>query len=313
LTFTISDCGIMLEPQLGMTMEQLVGTAKLAEKLGFGYLFRSDHVLPTNDRRGMDSPECWTSLGVIAASTSRIKFGPLVSPVGFRNPALLAKMACTLHSFSKGRLQLSIGAGWYEAEYRAHGFPFPDFKGRLAQFREALDIITAMVREGKVDYDGKFFSAHTDCYPRPDGRLHLVVGARTKSLVRLAGMKADEWNFFNLPAEVYQELWGVLKAAAEGREVGVSLMAPYIVGKRESDLEASAKLQASKLGQSLSPKEVLERLRGRNAPCGTVDDFVDQIRGILDSGVQRIYFQTLVPENTDMIELLADILKHQMR
>ncbi len=302
----------MLEPQLGMTMSQLVGTAKLAEDLGFGYLFRSDHVLPTNDRRGMDSPECWTSLGVIAASTSRIRFGPLVSPIGFRNPALLAKMACTLHSYSKGRLQLSIGAGWYEAEYRAHGYPFPDFKGRLAQFREALDIIAAMVREGKVDYDGKFFSAHTDCYPRPDGHLHLIIGARTRSLVKLAGTKADEWNFFNLQGEVYQELWGVLNAAAEGRDVGVSLMAPYLVGKSESDLEASARLQASRLGQSLSPKEVLDRLRARNAPCGTVDDFVEQVRGILDSGVQRIYFQTLVPENTAMIELLADTLKHRI-
>src|ERR1700746_3135026 len=111
----------MLEPQLGMAMNEFIDNVKMTERLGFGYLFRSDHLLPTDDRRGIDSPECWASLGAIAASTHKIRFGPMVSPVGFRNPALLAKMACTLHSFSGGRLQLSAGAGWYEPEFRAHG------------------------------------------------------------------------------------------------------------------------------------------------------------------------------------------------
>jgi alkanesulfonate monooxygenase SsuD/methylene tetrahydromethanopterin reductase-like flavin-dependent oxidoreductase (luciferase family) len=309
VTFSIKDAGIMLEPQLGMSMDQLVKTSRLAEELGFGYLFRSDHLLPTNDKRGIDSPECWTSLGAIAASTSKLRFGPLVSPIGFRNPALLAKMACTLHSYSKGRLQLAIGAGWYESEYRSHGYSFPGFSERLAQFREALEIITALVREGRADIDGKYFSAHTDCYPRPHGDLHLIIGARTKSLVRLAGRRADEWNFFNLGDEPYQELWGVLNPAAEGRKVEVSMMTPYLIAKNQSELEASAKLQASKLGQSLSPKEVVERLNARRAPCGTVSDFVEQVRGVVESGVQKVYFQTLVPENIGMIELLADTLK----
>ena len=89
---SIADCGIMLEPQLGMSAADIVNMAHLTERLGFGYLFRSDHLLPTDGRRGIDSPECWTTLGAIAASTQKVKFGPLVSPVGFRNPALLAKI-----------------------------------------------------------------------------------------------------------------------------------------------------------------------------------------------------------------------------
>ena len=305
----IGACGIMVEPQLGMSMEQLVGVARLTEELGFGYFFGSDHILPTNDRRGVESPECWTSLGTIAASTTKVRFGPLVSPIGFRNPALLAKMACTLHSYSGGRLQLSLGAGWYEAEYRAHGFPFPDFRTRRDQFREALDIIVAIVRDGQVDIDGTHFSAHTDCHPRPLGDIHIIVGARTKSLVRLAGAKADEWNFFHLPEDVYRELRGTLTESARGRKVEVSTMTPYLVGKTQSDLEASAKLQASRLGQQLSPGEVIQRLRGRGAPCGVADDFTAQVRGIIESGVQKVYFQTLVPENRAMIELLRDTLK----
>jgi alkanesulfonate monooxygenase SsuD/methylene tetrahydromethanopterin reductase-like flavin-dependent oxidoreductase (luciferase family) len=299
----------MLEPQLGMTMDQLLKTARQAEELGFGYFFRSDHILPTNDKRGMDSPECWTSLGAVAASTGRIKFGPMVTPIGFRNPALLAKMACTLHSFSHGRLQLAVGAGWYEAEYRAHGFPFPDFRTRVAEFREALEIISAMVTDGRVDFDGKYFSAHTDCLPRPDGHLSLIVGGRTKPVVRLAAEFADEWNFFHMSNEEFSGLMAVLQGTMGGSEVEATEMGPFMIAKDESGLEENAKLQAKKLGQEISSKELIARLRERDAPCGTVEEFVDQLLAKSKAGIKRMYFQTLVPENTTMTELLADTLK----
>ena len=307
--FTIEDSGIMLEPQLGMSMDQLVGVARQAEALGFGHFFRSDHILPTNDRRGMDSPECWTSLGAVAASTTRVKFGPMVSPIGFRNPALLAKMACTLHSFSKGRLQLAVGAGWYEAEYRAHGYPFPDFKTRVAQFGEALDIMTALINTGRADYDGKHFSAHTDCLPRPSGHMHLIIGGRTRPVIRLAGRFADEWNFFRMSQSELEGFLPTLQTASAGRTVEVTEMGPYLIAKNQQKLEEYAARQISKLGQTITPKELFARLKGRDAPFGTVDDFVGQLAAKAAAGVKRVYFQTLVPENTEMVELLADTLK----
>ena len=310
LKLTIGDCGVMVEPQLGMTMEQLVNTAKQAEELGFGYFYRSDHILPTNNKRGIDSPECWTSLGAVAAATTRVKFGPMVTPIGFRNPALLAKMACTLHSFSHGRLQLAVGAGWYEAEYKAHGYPFPDFRTRVAQFTEALEIINALVNEGRSDFDGKYFSAHTDCLPRPSGHVHTIIGGRTKPVVRLAGRFADEWNFFRMSKEDVAGLKSVLEAASGTRNVEITEMGPYMVARNEEGLERFAKLQAEKLGMDLSSKELLARLRARDAPCGTVEEFVAQLAAKSDSGVRRVYFQTLVPENSEMTELLADTLKH---
>jgi alkanesulfonate monooxygenase SsuD/methylene tetrahydromethanopterin reductase-like flavin-dependent oxidoreductase (luciferase family) len=306
---SIKDFGLMLEPQLGMSPVQLVETARLAEELGFGYLFRSDHLLPTDGRRGIDSPECWTSLGAIAASTKSLKFGPMVTPIGFRNPALLARMACTVHSLSGGRLQLSMGAGWYEAEYIANGFRFPQFTERLGQFREALTIVTSLVREGRADFDGKYFTAHTDCLPRPSGRLHLIIGAKSKSMVRLAARVADEWNVLVSPSEVFKELKEVFDAAVGSRKVLISEMGPFIIGRNEGELEASARLQASKLGQAVSPQELLKRIRGRNALCGIPEDFLEQVRAKVDAGIGRIFFQTLVPENTDMIELLADTLQ----
>jgi alkanesulfonate monooxygenase SsuD/methylene tetrahydromethanopterin reductase-like flavin-dependent oxidoreductase (luciferase family) len=302
----------MVEPQLGMTMEGLVEIAKKTEELGFGYFFRSDHILPTDERRGIDSPECWTSLGVLAASTSRVKFGPLVSPIGFRNPALLAKMACTIHSISQGRLQLGVGAGWYEVEYRAHGYPFPGFRTRVAQFAEALEIISAMINKGKVDYEGTYFSAHTDCMPRPRGHMHMIIGGRTKPVVRLAAKFADEWNTFRSLSSDLKGLKALLAESSGGRTPDVTEMGPYLIAESKSKLEEYAALQASNLGQKISPGDVIARMKARGAPCGTVQEFVDQLRSVADSGFKRVYFQTLVPQNTAMIELLADTLKGRL-
>jgi len=299
----------MVEPQLGMSMDGLLGIASKAEELGFGYFFRSDHILPTDARRGMDSPECWTSLGVISASTRRIKFGPLVSPIGFRNPALLAKMACTVHSISHGRLQLGVGAGWYEAEYRAHGYQFPGFRTRVAQFAEALEIISAMVNDGTVDYDGTYFSAHTDCLPRPQGHMRLIVGGRTKAVVRLAARFADEWNTFRSSSSDLSGLKSLLGEGTVGRVVDITEMGPYLIAGSQAKLEEYAALQAAALGQPISPRDVIARMKARGAPCGTVEEFVDQLRSKSDSGFKRVYFQTLAPQNTDMMALLADTLK----
>ena len=305
----LRDFGLMLEPQLGMTPTQVVETARLAEELGFGYLFRSDHLLPTDGRRGIDSPECWTSLGAVAASTKTLRFGPMVSPVGFRNPALLARMACTLHSLSGGRLQLAIGAGWYEAEYAANGFAFPAFRERMAQFREALSIVTAMTRDGRVDFDGKHFSAHTDCFPRPEGALHLIIGAKSKPIIRLAAREADEWNLLVSPMEEFRRLKGVLDASSGSRRVVVSEMGPFLIGRTEAELESNAKLLATRIGQPVSPPDLLRRFRARNAPCGTPENFLDEVRRKKDAGIERIYLQTLVPDNRPMLELLAETLR----
>jgi alkanesulfonate monooxygenase SsuD/methylene tetrahydromethanopterin reductase-like flavin-dependent oxidoreductase (luciferase family) len=308
----ISKCGLMLEPQFGMTVRQLVETAKQAESLGFGYLFRSDHLLPTDDSRGKDSPECWTSLGAVAAETTTIKFGPMVTPLGFRNPALLARMACTLHSFSGGRLQLAVGAGWYEPEYRAHGYEFPPFAVRREQFEEGLSILLSLVRDGKVDFDGKHFSVHTDCLPRPAGRMHVIVGTKASSLVRLAAKYADEWNFFACPIEVYRERRRLLEEVAEGRKVVVSRMGPFLIGESTSQLVENARKQLKKFGRDELPETLIDRISRAGAPCGTPEEFARQVGSLIDEGVERFYFQALVPENTAMTELLAQTLKERL-
>lgn len=299
----------MLEPQFGMTVREIVGLAAEAESMGFGYVFRSDHLLPTDDSRGKDSPECWMSLAAVAAETNTIRFGPMVSPLGFRNPALLARMACTLHSYSGGRLELAVGAGWYEPEYRAHGYEFPSFAVRRKQFEEGFAIILAMVREGRVDFQGEFFSAHTDCLPRPSGRMRIIVGTKAASLVRLAAREADEWNFYACPLEVYREKRRILDKAAGGRKVVVSQMGPFMIGRDRAELAENAKRELQKLGREEEPEALIRRISKAGIPCGTPQEFSEQVGRLVDEGVDRFYFQTLVPENKAMTELLAQTLK----
>ena len=104
----IGDCGLMLEPQQGMSVKEIIDWGAYAERHGYGYIFRSDHLLPTNGNMDRDSVECWVTLGALAATTKRIKFGPMIIPIRFRNPVLLAQMACAPISYSKGRLLLGV-------------------------------------------------------------------------------------------------------------------------------------------------------------------------------------------------------------
>ena len=305
----LKNFGIMLEPQLGMTMDSFVQAAKNAERLGFGYVFRSDHLLPTDDRRGIDSPECWTSLGAVAASTRDIMFGPMVSPIGFHNPAMLAKMALTVHSYSRGRLLMGIGTGWYEPEYRAHGFDFPTFGVRFRQFSEALKIIHTMMREERIDFEGEYYTAHTDCFPRPSGKVHIIVGGRSARVIKAAATYADEWNFFTHGPDDLAPGRAVLDGARNGRDVEVTETGPYMLGRTQSELEKNAEKVVSEQVMTTSAGEFMGQLRKAGSPCGLVDEFVEQVGKRFDSGLTRFYFQYLVPNDISQMELLADALK----
>jgi probable F420-dependent oxidoreductase len=168
--------------------------SRLAEDLGFDSLWFGDHMFLRGARGPAGCWECWSLLAAVAASTSRIEFGPLVSPIGFRNPALLAKMADTVDEISGGRLVLGLGAGWHEAEYHAFGFPFDH---RASRFEEAIAIIHGLLREGQVDFAGKYYQAR-DCElrprgPRPNGP-PIMIGTRRPRMLRLAARYADIWN-----------------------------------------------------------------------------------------------------------------------
>jgi alkanesulfonate monooxygenase SsuD/methylene tetrahydromethanopterin reductase-like flavin-dependent oxidoreductase (luciferase family) len=173
---------------------ELAAMARLGEDLGFDSVWVGDHLLYRDEARGARGPwEAWTTLAAIAASTRRIELGPLVACTSFHNPAMLAKLASTVDEISGGRLVLGLGAGWNEVEYRAFGYPF---ERRVSRFAEAFTIIRSLLREGRVDFAGEFYTLR-DCElvprPRPGGP-PLLVGSTGERMLALTIPHVDRWN-----------------------------------------------------------------------------------------------------------------------
>jgi alkanesulfonate monooxygenase SsuD/methylene tetrahydromethanopterin reductase-like flavin-dependent oxidoreductase (luciferase family) len=173
----------------------VLAMARRAEEVGFDSVWVADHTLfrfddvPTHGRW-----ECWSLLSALAASTSRVEIGPLVSCMGFRNPALLAKIADTVDEISGGRLILALGAGWHEPEFTAYGYPFDH---RASRFEDGVRIVHDLLRTGRSDFHGRYASVN-DCELRPRGPRPagppIMIGTNGERLLRLTAQFADAWN-----------------------------------------------------------------------------------------------------------------------
>jgi probable F420-dependent oxidoreductase len=174
---------------------EYVAMARAAENAGFDTLWLGDHLLYRYGDGSARGPwEVWTMLSALAASTSRIRLGPLVAATAFHAPPMLAKLAATVDEISGGRLILGLGAGWNETEFRAFGFPFDH---RISRFEEAFTIIRTLLREGSIDFDGRFFQAR-DCelLPRParPGGPPLMVGSVGPRMLEITLPHVGAWN-----------------------------------------------------------------------------------------------------------------------
>src|SRR5437588_7255028 len=136
--------------------ETMARVAQEAEALGFHSIWLYDHFHTIPEPSQEMTFECWTSIAALARDTKRVRVGQIVTCNSYRNPALLAKMASTLDVLSHGRLNFGIGAGWYEHEYRAYGYPFPDGPERLCQLRQALQVIHAMWEQEEAVVEGQY-------------------------------------------------------------------------------------------------------------------------------------------------------------
>jgi alkanesulfonate monooxygenase SsuD/methylene tetrahydromethanopterin reductase-like flavin-dependent oxidoreductase (luciferase family) len=174
---------------------ELLDMTRAIEDLGYDSVWLGEHLLYRWPEREPRGPwEAWTLLAAIAARTSRIELGPLVACTNFHNPALLAKQAATIDEISAGRLILGLGAGWNETEFRAFGFPYDH---RIDRFEEAFTIIRTLLRDGAIDFDGRFYQAR-DCEllprgPRPAGP-PLMIGSKGPRMLEITMPHADAWN-----------------------------------------------------------------------------------------------------------------------
>ena len=197
----------------------ILGMARAAEAVGLDSIWISDHLLfrfPDEEPRG--PWECWSLVSALAAATHRVEIGTYVNCTSFRNPAVFAKMIDTVEEISGGRLIVGVGAGWHQPEYSAFGFPFDH---RVSRFEEAIRIISGLLKDGRVDFRGRYYEAR-DCELRPRGPRPggppLMVGSTRPRMLRLAARYADAWNGF---AKRVEALPGLNAAVDEAcRDVG---------------------------------------------------------------------------------------------
>ncbi len=174
---------------------EYVAMARQVEDLGFDSVWVGDHLLYRYADGSTRGPwEAWTLLAAMAASTSRVQLGPLVACLAFHNPAVLAKQADTLDEISGGQFVLGVGAGWNETEFKAFGIPFDH---RIDRFEEAFTIVRSLLRDGAIDFEGRFFAAR-DCELRPRGPTpggpRLLLGSNGPRMLRIAAPHVDAWN-----------------------------------------------------------------------------------------------------------------------
>jgi alkanesulfonate monooxygenase SsuD/methylene tetrahydromethanopterin reductase-like flavin-dependent oxidoreductase (luciferase family) len=182
--------------------ERVRAGARLAEELGYDSVWVADHLRTRGDARPI--LEAWVTLAALAVEVKRVRLGPLVTPVGFRHPALVANMTAALDHVSNGRAILGLGAGWFEEEYSAYGLPFGDPGERYARLGEACQLTTALLREEVVSFSGRFYHV-TDgrCLPKPvQSHVPLLVAGHGPGAVRAAARFADVWNVIALPDEI---------------------------------------------------------------------------------------------------------------
>jgi probable F420-dependent oxidoreductase len=266
--------------------------AQQAETDGFDSIWVADHLFyrdPDKPTRGIW--ECWTMLAALAEATSRVEIGPLVLCNSFRNPAILAKMATTLDEVSHGRLILGIGAGWNEPEYQAFGLPFDH---RVDRFEEAMQIIRPLLKEGHVDFAGKYYQA-PDCEdvprgPRPAGP-PLMSGGEGPRMLRLTAQYADLWNtgYMGTPDTMADPLARIASACHEVGRDPATLGVTALIGLWFPDLQP-------------------EKPRFLDKPLiGTVQEIAAAMRGYADLGVQHIMFQC-VPYTPESRQRLTEAL-----
>lgn len=291
--------GVQLpEVEREVRWSELLEMARLIEDVGFDSIWVGDHLLYRFDDGASAGPwECWSVLSALAASTSRVQIGPLVAATGFHAPAMLAKMAVTVDEISGGRLILGLGAGWNETEYRAFGFPF---EHRISRFEEAFTIIRTLLREGSIDFAGRWYEAR-DCELLPRGPRSggppLLIGSSGERMLAITMPYADAWNVW------YADIGNAPDGLAPFRERVDS--ACLAAGRDPSEVERTAAVLVQLPGGR-------GRRQGdaRVAPpvSGSPDEMAEALRGFAAAGIGHVQV-VLDPITIDSIEAMVPVLE----
>ena len=297
---------IFTEPQQGATYDDLVRVARATEELGYDAFFRSDHYLAM-DVKGTPGPsDAWITLAGLARDTSRVRLGTLVTSATFRLPGPLAIAVATVDRMSSGRVELGLGAGWFEAEHTAYGIAFPGVGQRFDRLEEQLAVITGLWNTpvGETfDFDGKHYQVRdSPALPKPAQSPHppvIVGGTGKRRTPALAARYADEYNAPFTPAGDVPALFGRVRTActAAGRDPSsIRLSAANVLCCGRDDAEVRRRADA--IGQ---PVDTLRR----DQLAGTPAELVERLGALAEAGASRVYLQTLDLHDRDHLELVA--------
>ena len=298
---------VFTEPQQGASYDDQLAVARLAEELGFDAFFRSDHFLKMGAVSGLPGPtDAWITLAGLARDTQRIRLGTLVTSATFRLPGPLAIAVAQVDAMSGGRIELGLGAGWYEAEHRAYGIPFPPRGERFDRLEEQLTIIRGLwgtPAGGTFEYRGRHFHiTGSPALPKPVQRPHppiIVGGTGLRRTPQLAARYADEFNLPFPPLESVAPAFDRVRQAciATSRDptsLTYSLALVVCCGTNEAEFRR----RAAAIGRE--PAE----LRA-NGLAGTSTEVVERGHAFAATGAQRIYLQVLDLADLDHLRLIA--------
>lgn len=300
------EIAIMIEGQNGLTWPRWQKIVRLVEELGFVGLFRSDHFTNANPP-DKESLELWTSLTWLACNTTRIEFGPLVTPFSFRHPAFTARMAAAVDDLSNGRLTLGLGAGWQEREHHLYGFDLLEPKERFDRFEEGMEVVTRLLQSDEpLTFDGRYFQIRgAILLPRPQrpGGPRIVVGGDGKRTLMNVARYADEWNCVMLTPSDFARKNILLneKLNEYGRDPGSvrrSMMTGCFFGRNDAALQD--KLSAR--------KQTVKQLHERGMVVGSSVEVKEQLQELEQAGLQRVMLQWLDLDDLEGLEALAKAL-----
>jgi len=303
----LSDVAIFTEPQQGASYDDLLAVARRAERLGFGAFFRSDHYLKMGSVSGLPGPsDALLSLAGLARETSTIRLGTLVCSATFRHAGVLAIQAAQIDQMSGGRLELGLGAGWYQQEHEAYAIPFPPLGTRFDVLEDQLAVVSGLWATPVGDtfsYTGKTLSvANSPALPKPvqqPGPPLIIGGRGQRRTPRLAAQYATEFNLPFASVEAFAESRSLVRAACEriGRDpdsLRTTAALVVAVGETEGEFER----RAAAIGRE--PAE----LRA-NGVAGTVTEAAATIRRFVEAGAQRVYLQVLDLADLAHLDLIA--------
>jgi F420-dependent oxidoreductase-like protein len=299
---------LMIEGQEGVTWEQWAAIARASEEAGLDGLFRSDHYSAIV-RPVAGALDAWATLAALAVTTSRIRLGTLVSPATFRHPSVLARMATTVDHISGGRVELGMGAGWFERDHTENGFPYLDARARFDLFAEQVEVVVRTWTEEGFDHEGSHYTLRGQtALPKPVQQPHppLVLGGRAKRrAAALAARYAAEYNTLGAPLDELRERRRLLEAACAdvGRDpagLAYSLMTTCVIGRDRAEVD-------ERLGRV---EEIAgRRPGGEDELVGTVDELAGRLAALESVGISRVMLQHLDHADLGAVAAMGELAR----